>query len=382
MQNQKHLFQLPEDIHYLNCAYMSPLLKSVEEKGIEGIRRKRNPASIVPEDFFSEVEIAKGRFGQLINGKAANVAVMPSVSYGCATLMRNVKPKPGQHALTISHEFPSGYFALTRWCSEHDLSLRVVQENTDSPLRGKDWNQRILEAITEDTAILLLSSIHWMDGTKFDLEKIGQRCKETNTCFAVDGTQSVGAAPMDVERYQIDALICGAYKWLLGPYSLCLSYFGDDYLDGVPIEESWMNRVEAEAFSRLTDYNEQYRPGAARYNVGQTSNFITVPMIIEAIDQILGWDVENIQSYCKSLTQPLIHVVEQIGGSIEEEVYRSNHLLGMRLPSHIDPMQLATRLRDEKVYLSVRGDSIRIAPHLYNDERDINKLIEVLNSEL
>lgn len=82
MKNQKHLFQLPEDFHYLNGAYMSPLLRSVEEIGIEALIRKRNPTSIQPKDFFGNAEILKSNFGKLVNCPAKQVAIIPAASYG------------------------------------------------------------------------------------------------------------------------------------------------------------------------------------------------------------------------------------------------------------------------------------------------------------
>ncbi len=90
MECQKHLFQIPDGIHYLNCAYMSPLLRSVEEKGIEGIRMKRNPVAIKPGDFFTGLVGVREKFGQMVTCAPAQVAFMPSVSYGMNSVIRNI----------------------------------------------------------------------------------------------------------------------------------------------------------------------------------------------------------------------------------------------------------------------------------------------------
>ena len=119
MKCQKDLFQLPAGIHYLNCAYMAPLMKSVEEKGIEGLRKKRNPVSIHPVDFFTEVDEVRIAFGEMVNCAPSQVAVMPSVSYGMNSVIRNIPFHKGQHALTLSEEFPSCYYTAQRWCREH-----------------------------------------------------------------------------------------------------------------------------------------------------------------------------------------------------------------------------------------------------------------------
>ena len=138
MLSQRHLFGLPENIYYLNCAYMSPQLKAATEAGIKSVQRKSNPTSYSPEDFFSEVEVAKSLFGKLVNGATQQMAVIPSVSYGMANAFYNVTPKAGQHAITISKEFPSGYFAAKRWCETHNAELKVIDINSAHPTPAND----------------------------------------------------------------------------------------------------------------------------------------------------------------------------------------------------------------------------------------------------
>jgi selenocysteine lyase/cysteine desulfurase len=378
MECQKHLFQIPEGIHYLNCAYMSPLLKSVEEKGIEGIRRKRNPVSIKPADFFTGVPGVREKFGSLVNCSPAQVAVMPSVSYGMNSVMRNIPYAKGKHALTISEEFPSCYYSAQRWCKTYDAELRVVARNEDLPRKTRDWNERVLDAIGKDTAFVVMASVHWMNGTRFNLEAIGERCREVGARLIVDGSQSVGALPIDVKECRIDALICAAYKWLMGPYSTALSYIHEDFNGGVPLEESWMVRTNAERFDRLTNYVDGYRPGATRFDVGQSSNFILVPMLDEALRQLLEWGIGEIQEYGRKLTRPLIRYFISKGSPVEEEAYRAHHLMGLSLPPGTDGEALIRALQERNVYVSLRGTNIRISVNVFNTEEDIQELIAAL----
>jgi selenocysteine lyase/cysteine desulfurase len=380
MKLQKHLFQLPPDIHYLNCAYMSPLLRSVEEKGAAGLAIKRDPSRVVSQDFFTEVDVLRESFGALIGATGQQCAVIPSASYGLMAAVNNVPYSPGKHAITISKEFPSGYFSLQRWCSEHGAELRVIQPDQALVKKGRLWNQLLLEAINKDTAMVLISAIHWMDGTIFDLAQIGQRCKEVGARFIVDGSQSVGALPIDVKACQIDALITVTYKWMMGPYSMGLAYYNEVFNDGTPLEESWMNRSNAVDFSKLTDYEDAYRPGAGRYQVGQTSNFIAVPMMIEAIRQIKAWQVSEIQAHGQELLQPLLTYLQNKGVELEEDAYLAKHLTGLRLPQGIDSQTLLARLKERKIFLSLRGSSIRLAPHVYNDAADIQRVLETIDS--
>ena len=379
MECQKHLFQLPPDIHYLNCAYMAPMLKSVEEKGIEGLRRKRNPVTIKPVDFFTGVNEVRTAFGKVVNCASSQVAIMPSVSYGMNSVIRNIPYRPGQHALTISEEFPSCYYTGRRWCRNHGAPLKVVARNEEIPLKGAEWNRRILEAIDEDTAFLVMASVHWMNGTKFDLDRIGQKCREVGAKLIVDGSQSVGALPMDVNKLKIDALICAGYKWLMGPYSTALSFIHEDFNEGIPLEESWMSRPDSEQFERLTEYVEGYRPGAVRYDMGQNSNFISIPMLNESLNQVLKWGIQEIQDYCRSLADPILQFFQEKEIPVEEDAYRASHLMGLQLPKEVDSSTLMRKLQEKKIFVSLRGSNIRISINVFNTEEDIDQLIAALD---
>ena len=373
MECQRHLFQLAVDECYINGAYMSPLLRTAEAAGIEGMARKRNPSSFTPDDFFDDVETVKAKFGQIINAPPQQIAIIPAASYGLMNAIQNVTPKKGQHALTVFEEFPSGHFALSRWCTEHKAELKIIKPQTDKN-RCQHWNTNILESINEDTALVMMSAIHWMDGTLFQLDKIGQRCQEVGATFIVDGSQSVGALPIDVNAFQIDALICAAYKWLLGPYSIGLAYYGPKYNNGVPIEESWMNRTNARQFSKLTNYDFNYRPGAQRYSVGEATNLIHMPMLEAGLAQLIDWGIPNIQSYCLELTRDLISSLTNLNFHLEDEQFRAHHLFGLIMPKGIDANKLMMRLKVKKIILSVRGNSIRISPNVYNTAEEINLL--------
>ncbi len=379
MISQKYLFRLPDGVHYLNCAYMSPLLISVEEAGITGMRKKRNPFNIKADDFFVEGEKVRQQFGELINCHAAQVAVIPSASYGLKTAINNLPIDKGSFAITVGDEFPSGYYSIETWCKENSKELIVIKAPDSKTEKGKKWNEQLLETISSDTAAVVLSSIHWMDGTIFNLKEIGKRCKETDTKFIVDGTQSVGALPMDVNEYHIDALVCAAYKWLLGPYSIGLAYYSSFFNDGRPLEEAWVNRTNANDFSSLINYTNEYKPAAGRYNMGEYGNFILLPMLHAALTQIAAWKVDGIQDYCSKLIAPLEDFLYANNFQIEDENWRAKHLFGFQLPPSINVSQLMQTFQKRNIGISLRGNSLRISTHLFNTENDIAALMDTLS---
>jgi len=378
LKNQKQLFNLNENIHYFNCAYKAPLLKASEKAGIEALIRDRNPADIAPADFFNETEEVRVLFGKIVNCLPSEVVIIPSASYGFSSVLNNISCTKGQHAIIVDNDFPSGYFSIKRWCETNKADLKIIKADNNDELIGKIWNNKIIDSINEKTAVVILSSIHWMNGLKFDLENIGEKCKVMGAKFIVDGTQSVGVLPMDVKKFNIDALICPSYKWLFGPYSLGLAYFGTYFNHGKPIEESWLNRTNAVDFDNISNYDPKYKPNAGRYNVGETSNFILMAMLKQALLQVNKWLDSDIQSYSKELIKPLLSYLQNLGVKFESSICFSNHLFSLKLPEEVNSELLKENLIKNNIYLSVRGKSIRVSIHVFNTPEDIEKLIEVI----
>jgi selenocysteine lyase/cysteine desulfurase len=382
MNCQKHLFSINEDVHYLNCAYKAPILKSAEKAAINALIKDRNPFNLKADDFFSDVNKVKIEFGKLINSSKENIALIPSTSYGFSSVLNNVKSSPGKTAITIKDEFPGSYFCLEKWTKKNNNNLKVISPSSTSHTVGENWNEQILDNINNNTSLVLMSSIHWMNGTKFKLKEIGERCKKFGAIFIVDGTQSVGALKMDINECNIDALVCASYKWLFGPYSMGLAYFSDQFANGSPLEESWMNRTNASNFSSLTDYDSNYQVKANRFDVGEKSNFLLMPILLEGLKQVNKWTVNGIQSYCNELTYPLLKNLSEIGIKFEEQKYFTPHLFSLNLPKKIDPIHLKANLEENNVFISLRGDFLRVSLNVFNNKNDIEKLIYVIKKTI
>ena len=378
MKCQKDKFQIDKNIHYLNCAYKAPLLKKGEKAILNAILKERNPYLYKPKDFFESSELARVLFAEMINAKSSQIALFPSTSYGFATALHNVKARY-KKAVTIENEFPSGYFALDKWSVEHQASLITVKKGART---AKLWNEAILNSIDKKTDVVLMSMNHWMDGTKIDIKSIGDKCHQLGVTFIVDATQLAGAFPIDVVDLKIDALICAGYKWLFGPYSMAIGYFSPKFSDGIPIEESWMNRTNAMEFSKITEYDTTYKPDSSRYNVGQTSNFLLTPILIEGLKQIQKWGVLQIHNYCFSLFNEIKNELSPIGVGFEENDYIYPHLFSLKLPNRVSPEAMKTNLEKNKIYVSLRGSYIRVSLNVFNNKNDIDALKNCIQKKL
>lgn len=380
---QKHLFSLPDDVHYLNCAYMSPLLKSVEKAGIEGVQKKRLPYTITNEDFFETPRKTRELFAQLVNAPSYHsISILPSVSYGMAIVAKNLKVRSGQNIVSVAEEFPSSVYAC-KHLIEQGVELRLVEspkESDDDETRAEAWNAKIIEAIDDNTVLLVISPIHWTDGTFFDMPLLADTARAVGAMVVIDATQTLGAMPFDVQEVKPDALIAASYKCMMGVYSMGFAYWSERFVDGEPLEQTWIARKGSENMRNLVNYQSEYQEGMMRYNVGEMSNFALIPAANAALTQLLEWQPENVQAYCANLTAPLVTALENSSFTMEEAHWRSEHLFGIKIPSSCNAELLQNELQKNNVFVSLRGDFIRVAPSVYNTKEDIQALIHVLQS--
>ncbi len=374
-------FHIDPDVHYLNCAYMSPLPESVEEAGRGGLARKRSPWTIGPEDFFTEVDEARSRFaGVLGTPRREQVAVLASVSYGMAVVARNLPLGAGQHIVVAGEQFPSNVHPWRRLAAQRGAQVRTVAAPDSREGRGAAWNDALHAAIDQRTALLAIGHVHWADGTRFDLPRLAARAREVGAWVVIDGTQSLGALQFPFDAVRPDAVIGATYKWLLGPYGLAFGWFGDALRDGEPIEETWAGRRGSEDFRALVDYGDEYGPGSARFDVGQRSNFVTLPMAIEGMRLVQDWGPDRIQAHDASLWAPILGPLREAGYAVEDPAWRGAHLVGLRPPPGTDMAAVAARLTAARVHVSLRGAAIRVSPHLYNTPEDMQALVAALTA--
>ena len=239
----------------------------------------------------------------------------------------------------------------------------------------------MLDAITERTAIVAAAHCHWTDGALIDVERIAARTREIGAALVLDITQSGGAWPFDAATVRPDFLICACYKWLMGPYSLGFLYVDPKWHGGEPLEYNWIARRRSEDFGGLVDYEDSYQDGALRFDMGERSNFHLMPMAAAALGQILEWGVDDIAATLSAGTAAIAERARALGLTASPPHLRAGHFLGLRFPSGI-PAGLLERLAQEQIYVSVRGDSMRITPHLYNTQGDVDRLFAALEREM
>lgn len=371
---KKALFDIPSDVTYLNAATMSPLMKSSARAGEEAVRQKEMPWTISMADFFTDANRACALMGQMIGARESDVSIIPSVSYGIALAARNIAVAAGQNIILLEDQFPSNVYEWRKKADQSNAEIVTLARPTDD-----NWTKALIEAIDEKTAIVCCAQTHWTDGGFVDLVQVGQACRAKGAALVLDLTQSLGVLPFSVKEVDPDFMICGSYKWLLGAYSYGFAYSAERWQNGVPLEENWIARKGSEDFSRLVDYQDEYQPGARRFDMGERSNFILTPIVLDALKTLKDWGAEAISTYLGGLTDLAAQKALALGITVADKAHRSPHLIGLTFKDGV-PAGLSDRLAAEHIYVSVRGNAIRVSPHVYNDEADVEKLFAVLKT--
>lgn len=337
-----------------------------------GVSRKSAPWALKPADFFTESDTARALFARLLDATSEDIAILPSVSYGMAVAGANLPIDPGSDIVVLDQQFPSNVYTWCELAAEKDARIITVRRNA-----GESWTQAVVRNISTTTALVAVGNVHWADGALLDLEGIAQSCRAHKAELVLDLTQSLGALPFSISAVQPAFAVSAGYKWLLGPYGMAFMYVRPDYQAGRPIEHNWIARKDSQDFSGLVHYKDDFQPGACRYDVGERSNFALMPMSIAAMEQLLEWSVPQIHATLSDLTGELAGRAEELGLQVAPPDERAGHILGVRFPRGMPP-GISESLAQHRVYVSIRGNAMRISPHLYNSGADVDKLTRVL----
>lgn len=371
--NYKDQFDLPQDITYLNAAYMGPLLKNSILQAKRAIELKSHPWEITPEDFFEPIETARELIAKILKCDSGNIALIPSASYGIATAVKNLKSLTPGEIIVIEDQFPSNYYSWAELAIEDGHKVVTVKRDIK-----QNMTDAVLKLINQNTRIVSMPYTHWCDGQKFNLEAISEKTKKYNAKLIIDGTQSTGTTHLNLDKIKPDYYITATYKWMLSPYTMGFMYIDKEHWNGKPLEQNWINKIDAQNLSGLVDYKNEYQEGARRFDMGEKSQFHNMMAFIEALKFINNVGVDNINKHCKTLTDLIIQNIDNSKLYCWPESQRSAHILGLYFKDENHLENIKAELQENKIFVSYRGKAMRISPHIYNSSNDILRLCKFL----
>ena len=376
----REYFNIDDNISYLNSAYMGLLPKSSVQKGNYGFELKSKSWEIQWNDFYDKPENTRQLFSKLINADNDSVFFVPSASYGFSVFANNFKLDHRKTILLLEEEFPSNVWIWKELAKNQNGNVKFVRRPDDD-----DWTSAILNDLNADTALVSVPNCHWTDGGLINLEILSKELREKNISLAIDGTQSVGVMPIDLQKIKPDFIVVSGYKWCLGPYSLGLAYIDSKYHSGEPIEYNWLSKLPMPADSKFPDmtaYDEFEFENARKFDFGQRGNFHLIPALESSLQLITNIGPENIYKYVDNLNEEIIKSTSEMGFSNIVRNLRARHYLGLRFENEI-PNNFVENLAKENVFISARGKkAIRVTPHIWNNLNDIDKFLNALKRVL
>jgi selenocysteine lyase/cysteine desulfurase len=373
--SQRHLFDIPDDVAYFNCAYTGPQLNASRDRLLADAGSKSHPWKRLPPDFFDDAESIRALCAEVIGGDAEGYAIIPAASYGFSAVARVLEPslRPGDRIVVVAEEFPSVVLPFKRVSQETGAALVTVPTPEDG-----DWTAAILDRMDAKVKVVAVSTCHWTNGANVDLHRIGEAGRAVGAALALDGTQSVGAMPFPLAEIAPDFLVVAGYKWLLCPYGFGVAYVSAKWRDSRPLEESWLARENAHDFAALVNYSDTYMPGARRFDVGEKCT-AQLPGAIAALEQVKAWGVANIAESLSRINARIGVELEQMGFRLPADSQRCPHMFGAQLPKGYSG-DLVGALRTKNIFISRRGNSLRFSPHLHIDDRDIERLLAAIRA--
>src|SRR3954463_6031860 len=326
LSSQRALFDIPDDVAYLNAAGWSPLPRATQEAAREAVARKGQPWTLAAD--FSDAQHTRARkaAAALIGSDPNDVALVSSVGYGVAIAGKVLKIARGSRVLVLENDHTSPVLEWVRRSGAQGFIVETIEQPADG-----DWTSAVLEAIEKPGAAPLalasISSVHWSDGGILDMQRIRQALRRQGAALLADATHSVGVIATDVTTLDPDFLIFPTYKWVLGPYGRAFVYVAKRHQDGVPLEQTSFGRRDVKAENPVYFADTRYLPNARRYDMGERDHFISMEMAAIGMELLASWGSRAVVDRLSALTRRIAEGVAGMDVRVADTRFRAPHIL-------------------------------------------------------
>ncbi|MEM2806786.1 MAG: aminotransferase class V-fold PLP-dependent enzyme [Candidatus Bathyarchaeia archaeon] len=367
LEKIRELFPIVKNKVFLNHAAQSPLPKPVADavkKCVEDFSAFGGVSTSEWDDY------GKALFARLIGAKPEEIALVENTSIGLNIAANVLEYPPGSKVVTTDLEYPSVVYPWLKRC----LGVKIhYVKNVGGKIPLEDFEK----AVDDSTVAVAVSHVEYVNGFRNDLRALSQIAHEHGAYLIVDAIQSAGVIPIDVKREGVDFLATACYKWLLSPTGAAYLYVREDLIEKFePSYIGWAS-VKQEIFETVDFWDIwslRLSETASRFEVG-TPSFLSFVGAAEAIKMLLSFGIENIEKRVLKLTDHLIEAVKALGLELQtpEEPKHRSGIVNFKIDK---PKEIAEQLRRMGIVVSARANGIRVSPHFYNTEEEIDKLID------
>lgn len=375
--NPRAAFNDFADNIYLNASHKGPLPRVTQEAIREASQIQSEPWQLTDKMWFDVPERTRGLLAQMIEADATEIAITTSTSYGMNILAQGIQWSPQDTILLIRGNFPSNVYP---WMNVESHVARVKFVEWTAP--GDLVPQEQLEAqIIPGVRVVAIDYPHWTNGYLMDLKTLKAKCDEVGAWLVLDCTQSIGVVPVNMSKTPVDAIVASGYKFMLAPYGTGFLYLSEARQDEISVTmPTWMGMANARDFSMLNEYDFSLVNNAARFDVGEHTSFLNMMGMSASLELLLDWGIERIYQHVLLLLDQLVAGLDQSKYRVISDLTLERRSALLRFVPNDTSLLESTleRLRENNVFVSFRDNGFRVTPHIYNNESDIDRLLEFL----
>ncbi len=366
-------FPLLGDWTYLNTATFGPVPRCAWEAAERYARRRDEQACLDFLDWFDDADRVRALAAKLLATSVSDIAFVPNTATALGWLVQGIDWKPGDRVVALEEEFPNNtYFG-------HALARRGAEFLEVPAPDGAFSLDRFCSAINPRTRLVLMSTVNYSTGLRPPLAEIGSFLRERGVLFYVDATQSLGALRLDAAAIRADMIAAHGYKWLLCPCGIGLAYIRPEVREWLePSIYSWRSHKDWRRVDSL-HHGPPDLPAEAQKYEGGIQNFAGIYAMGAVLELMLSIGLEQIEQRVQHLAEAARRALRQAGAE----------LLSDRFPHYNAPIvagrfaggdvsRLSARLREQRVVVSARHGYLRVSPHFFNNEKDLERLRERL----
>ena len=367
-------FPSARNFTYLNTANVGLMLNNAENEINNWVKDlsqngSNNFNEIAEQNVFSGLHKAAAR---LINVSSNDIAAGSSATELLCSLAWAIMPSKDQNVVSTNIVFPSTIYPWMRVASSTGCIIRLAKEK-----HNLINTQDIVELIDDNTSVVCISHVEYSNGQVFDLDLLSEVAHKHNALLIVDATQSAGAIPINVQKTPVDAIVCGAYKWLCGPFGAAFMYVTPDLSE--KLEPGLVGFRSHKKMWELDASRIEYSNSAEKFEFS-TMAFGCALGLTKSIDKLNQIGVESIFKYNRELVDILVEGLLSRSAVITSPIDNSRSSIVTAYFKNKDSNIITERLKKRKVYVSTRGSTIRISPHLYNTIDDIRNTLNQVDS--
>lgn len=363
---------------YFDHAAMAPLPRPTAEAFETWLNEAVEIGGPIWGEWVRGVERTRASAARMIGAHSDEIALVENTTAGISLIAEGLDWKLGDNVVTLADEFPSNVYP---WMNLESRGVETRRVQTD--VSGRLDLERLAEACDERTRIVTVSWVGFATGYRHDVAKIVEIAHERGALMFLDAIQGLGVFPLDVNELGIDFMAADGHKWLLGPEGAGIAYIRRENLNRLrPIGPGWHSVVPGQDYTHI---ELNLRNAAARYEGGSQNNagFLALGTSLELLSEL---GAENLATAVIDITEKACDRLAKIGAKIVSDRgmdhrggQQQSGIVSFELPGR-DPMAMKKHAKAQDVIFGCRAGRLRISPHAYNNEEDLDRLVDALRS--